>query len=89
MTTARAVKQALNLPESPATILSKINTVFQVLAVALVLVAGAFPDLRWIELAAHTCLFLVAGLTVASGLDYVYRVSRLERRPGASGDTPV
>jgi cardiolipin synthase len=78
---------ALGVKRFPPTVLSKVNTVFQVLAVALVLVAGTFPALRSIELTADTCLFLVAGLTVASGLDYVYRVSRLEKKAGVSGDT--
>jgi cardiolipin synthase (CMP-forming) len=78
---------ALGVKKFPPTVLSKVNTVFQVLAVALVLVAGTFPTLRSIELTADTCLFLVAGLTVASGLDYVYRVSRLEKKAGASIDT--
>jgi len=63
----------------PPTILSKVNTAFQVLAVGLVLVSASFPALRWIELTAETCLFVVAGLTLASGLDYVYRMSRLEK----------
>jgi cardiolipin synthase len=65
----------------PPTILSKVNTIFQVLAVGLVLVSASFPSLRWIELTAETCLFIVAGLTLASGLDYVYRASRLEKTP--------
>jgi len=56
----------------PPSVLSKLNTVFQVAAVALVLVSGVFPDLRWIEMAAVTTLYLVAGLTLASGLHYVY-----------------
>ena len=73
----------------PPSILGKLNTVAQVLAVVLVLVSGTFPALRSIELTADTCLFLVAGLTVASGLDYVYRASRIEKKPGASGDPPV
>jgi cardiolipin synthase len=80
---------ALGVKKFPPTVLSKVNTVFQVLAVALVLVAGTFPTLRSIELTADTCLFLVAGLTVASGLDYVYRVSRLEKKAGASSDIRV
>jgi len=63
----------------PPTILSKVNTIFQVLAVGLVLVSASFPTLRWIELTSETCLFVVAGLTLASGLDYVYRASRLEK----------
>lgn len=80
---------ALGVKKFPPTVLSKVNTVFQVLAVVLVLVSGSFPALHSIELTADTCLFLVAGLTVASGLDYVYRASRLEKKPGASGDPPV
>jgi cardiolipin synthase len=80
---------ALGVKKFPPTVLSKINTVFQVLAVVLVLVSGTFPTLRSIELAADTCLFLVAGLTVASGLDYVYRVSRLEKKAGASSEPLV
>lgn len=60
-------------------LLSKINTAAQVVAVGLVLVSGTFPDLRFIELIADTAIYLVGGLTVASGLDYVYRVSRMER----------
>jgi cardiolipin synthase (CMP-forming) len=75
----------------PPTVLSKVNTALQVLAVALVLIAGSFPALRSIELSADTCLFLVAGLTVASGLDYVYRVSRrdVRKEKEGSGDTRV
>ncbi len=80
---------ALGVKKFPPSILGKLNTVAQVLAVVLVLVSGTFPALRSIELTADTCLFLVAGLTVASGLDYVYRASRLEKKPGASGDPPV
>jgi cardiolipin synthase len=80
---------ALGVKKFPPTVLSKINTVFQVLAVVLVLVSGTFPTLRSIELTANTCLFLVAGLTVASGLDYVYRVSRLEKKAGASSEPLV
>jgi hypothetical protein len=62
-----------------------------VAAVVLVLVAGSFPDLRSIELAADTTLYLVAGLTVASGLHYIYLYShrkvREELRGEASTDT--
>lgn len=76
---------ALGVRKFPPTVLSKVNTVFQVVAVVLVLVSGSFPALRSVELAADTCLFLVAGLTVASGLDYVYRMSRLEKKTGAQG----
>ena len=63
---------AAGVRKFPPSVLSKINTILQVVAVALVLVSGAFPDLRSIELAADGTLYLVAGLTVASGLYYIY-----------------
>jgi cardiolipin synthase len=64
----------------PVTVLSKVTTVCQVLAVALVLVSapGLAPSLSPV---AEASLYLVAVLTVASGLFYVYRVNRLERLP--------
>ena len=71
---------AAGVRKFPPTILSKINTVLQVAAVALVLVSGTLPDNRFIEMAAVTSLYLVAGLTLASGLDYVYRMARLEKK---------
>jgi cardiolipin synthase len=67
---------ALGIRKFPPTILSKINTFFQVTAVVLVLLSNALPDLDWIELTAVTALYLVAGSTIASGLDYVLRRSR-------------
>jgi cardiolipin synthase len=80
---------ALGVKKFPPSFLSKVNTAFQLLAVVLVLVSGTFPALRSIELTAETCIFLVAGLTVASGLDYIYRASRLEKKADASGEPPV
>jgi cardiolipin synthase len=71
---------AAGVRKFPPTILSKINTVLQVAAVALVLVSGTLPENRFIEMAAVSSLYLVAGLTLASGLDYVYRMSRLEKK---------
>jgi cardiolipin synthase (CMP-forming) len=71
---------AAGVRKFPPTILSKINTALQVAAVVLVLVSGTLPDNRFIEMAAVTSLYLVAGLTLASGLDYVYRMSRLEKK---------
>jgi cardiolipin synthase len=65
----------------PPTLLSKINTVAQVTAVGLVLLSGAFPRAEFVDLLAGTVLYLVAGLTLASGLDYVLRMGRLEARP--------
>jgi cardiolipin synthase len=63
---------AAGVRKFPPSVLSKINTILQVVAVALVLVSGAFPKLRSVELAADATLYLVAGLTVASGLYYIY-----------------
>lgn len=56
----------------PPTLLSKINTVFQVTAVVVVLFSGLVPQLEGI---AEWLLIAVAGLTVASGLDYIYRAA--------------
>jgi cardiolipin synthase len=65
----------------PPTILGKITTVFQVLAVVLVMLAGLFPDAETVALGV---LYLMTGLTVASGLNYVFRSNRLiESRPRA------
>lgn len=56
----------------PPTVLSKINTVFQVTAVVVVLVSGIQSQLEPIG---EWLLIAVAGLTVASGLDYIYRAA--------------
>ena len=56
----------------PPTLLSKINTVFQVTAVVVVLVSGIQSQLEPIG---EWLLIAVAGLTVASGLDYIYRAA--------------
>jgi cardiolipin synthase len=62
----------------PVTILSKVTTVCQVLAVMLVLISA--PDIApAVSPVAEMSLYLVAILTLASGLFYVYRVNRLER----------
>ncbi|HEY3566326.1 MAG TPA: CDP-alcohol phosphatidyltransferase family protein [Thermoanaerobaculia bacterium] len=80
---------AANIRKFPPSVLSKINTILQVVAVVLVLVSGVFRDLRWIELVADTSLYLVAGLTVASGLYYIFLYSHKKVREelrGASGE---
>lgn len=64
----------------PPTILSKINTVFQVTAVVAVLISALVPQL---ESVAEWILIAVAGLTVASGLDYIYRAAT--RMPQQAG----
>jgi cardiolipin synthase len=58
----------------PPTGLSKITTAFQIAAVVLVLLADLWSDFLP---AARFVLYTVAGLTLASGLDYVIRVRRL------------
>jgi cardiolipin synthase len=82
---------AAGVKRFPPSVLSKVNTILQVVAVVLVLVSGAFPDLRSVELAAETTLYLVAGLTVASGLHYIYlyshRAVREELRGEGASDT--
>ena len=57
----------------PPSVLGKLNTALQVVAVVLVLFSAI---LRQLEPVAGWALMAVAVLTVASGLNYVYRVSR-------------
>lgn len=84
---------AVGIRKFPPTLLSKVNTAFQVLAVLLVMLSGTFPAFRFVDLAAVSALYVVAGLTIASGLDYVHRMSRLEKPPssrdGGLSDTRV
>ncbi len=78
---------AAGVKRFPPSALSKVNTILQVAAVVLVLVSGAFPDLRSVELAAETTLYLVAGLTVASGLHYIYLYSHRKVREELRGES--
>lgn len=73
-----ALHLATGIRKFPPTVLSKINTTLQVVAVVLVLFSGAFPAIRWTGVIADTALYLVAASTVASGLDYIYRASRMD-----------
>jgi len=73
---------AVGLRSFPPSILSKINTATQVAAVLVVLLSALLPDLESI---ATTLLYLVAVLTVSSGLHYVIRYSRSSGQP-ASGN---
>jgi cardiolipin synthase len=59
-------------------LLSKINTVVQVVAVLAVLVSALVPNL---EPVATTLLYGVALLTISSSLDYVLRLSRTSGQP--------
>lgn len=74
---------AVGIRRFPPSVLSKINTTAQVVAVLLVLLSPLVPDLEPI---ATTLLYAVAVLTVSSGLDYVIRYSRSS--PSASGNIP-
>lgn len=62
----------------PPSVLSKVNTVLQVVTVVLVLLSGTFPEIRWIDFTADTAIYLVAALTLASALDYLIRINRLQ-----------
>jgi len=61
-------------PPSP---ISKVNTSVQVGAVILVLLS---PLTVQLETAATIAIYLVAALTLASGIDYIYRANRMEGR---------
>lgn len=64
----------------PPSVMGKINTVLQVTAVVLVLMSGTFQQVRWLDLAASGLVYAAAVMTVASGLHYVLRASRMEAR---------
>jgi cardiolipin synthase (CMP-forming) len=77
---------ALEIQRFPPAKISKVTTAVQVVTVLLVLVAGMSPRL---EVAALTACYLVAALTVASGLNYIYLANRLAAAKGANpGDPP-
>jgi phosphatidylglycerophosphate synthase len=63
----------------PPSVLSKVNTVIQVAAVVLVLISALWPAL---EPVASALVYGVALLTLASGLDYILRASRLSGQAG-------
>lgn len=54
--------------------LSKVNTAVQIVTVILVLVSGVLPAF---EPPATMAAFLVAGLTLLSGVDYILRANRM------------
>ncbi|HEX4955644.1 MAG TPA: CDP-alcohol phosphatidyltransferase family protein [Thermoanaerobaculia bacterium] len=65
---------ALGVTKFPPAAISKVTTAAQVVAVLLVLLAGVVPSL---ETASLLSLYLVAGLTIASGLFYIARSNRM------------
>jgi cardiolipin synthase (CMP-forming) len=71
---ALIVHLTLRVAKFPPTWISKVNTVAQILAVLLVLLSGLRPEVAGAALAS---VYLVAALTVLSGVDYVFRLHRL------------
>jgi cardiolipin synthase (CMP-forming) len=72
---------AANVRSFPPSLLSKVTTVFQFGTVVVVLLSSVWPEL---DTTALVLVNLVALLTLASGLDYVWRANRLfERHPPA------
>jgi cardiolipin synthase len=65
---------ATGIRRFPPSKISKVTTVVQVLAILLVLVSGLDPRAEGL---ARGCLWLVAGFTVTSGLQYGFRVARM------------
>lgn len=74
VTVALVLYLAAGVRKFPPTILSKVTTAVQVVTVLLVLASGVWKGL---DAAATGALYLVAVLTLASGLDYVLRSNRL------------
>jgi len=67
---------ALGVKDFPVTVLSKVTTVVQVSAVALVLLSAP-PLVPRLETVALAVVYLVAALTLASGLDYIVRANSM------------
>ncbi len=65
---------AVSIKEFPPMGLSKVNTALQIAAIILVLVSGLTPS---VDALAVATLYLVAGLTVLSGLLYIQHVNKL------------
>jgi cardiolipin synthase len=65
---------AADVRRFPASLLSKITTVFQIGAVVVVLLTGLWPEL---DTTALVLVYTVAILTLGSGIDYVWRANRL------------
>ncbi|MDH3524650.1 MAG: CDP-alcohol phosphatidyltransferase family protein [Acidobacteriota bacterium] len=65
---------ALGQSKFTPTKLSKVNTVAQIVGVVVVLLSGISPAM---VAPATVWVYAVAGLTVLSGLDYIYRVNQM------------
>lgn len=75
---------ALDLSKFTPTKLSKVNTVVQVAGVLLVLLSGIFDQMA---IPAVICIYLVGGLTVLSGCDYIYRANQMITQAGGHAET--
>lgn len=89
---ALIVHLALGISKFPPSWISKWNTAIQLIAIFLVLLSGLS---RAFEYPALISLFIVAGFTVASGLEYAYRfiykapeLAATARRPRSQGGEP-
>jgi cardiolipin synthase (CMP-forming) len=67
----------------PPSLLSKLTTIVQIASVVVVLLTGIW---REVDTAALVLVYAVAALTLASGLDYVWRANRLFERQPAQPD---
>ncbi len=65
---------AAGLRRFPPSLLSKVTTLFQIGTVLMVLLTNLWPEL---DTAALVLVYMVAVLTLASGLHYVWRANRL------------
>jgi cardiolipin synthase (CMP-forming) len=82
---ALALYLAVGIHRFPPSTLGKLTTVAQVVTIVLVLVSNAFPGWGYVDAVAETLLYVVAFLTVASGLGYVFRGPWMEH----SGTKPA
>jgi cardiolipin synthase len=65
---------ALDVGHFPPAMIGKVTTVVQVVTVVLVMLARVWPS---VEAPAVAAVYLTAAFTLASGLYYIYRASRL------------
>jgi cardiolipin synthase len=76
---AVVLRLAQGVKRFPPSVLSKLTTVVQVTAVAVILLSGLYKDLEPVALGV---IYLVAGLTLASGIDYILRSDQLMGEKG-------
>ena len=68
------LNMVLKVERFPPAMIGKLTTAMQIVAVVAVLVARLVPGM---EMVADIAVLLAVGLTIASGLNYVYRANRL------------